>query len=106
LNEAEYADLPNLPLRKIQLIPPNNTKPFDKVSFCRWRPHLIVPTNEAVDQEESSNGLEIGDCWITRQDGLLPHLGLNKPPVTYIYATKRNTSSENPKQREMVSLSG
>jgi hypothetical protein len=39
-----------------------------------------------------------GDWEGFRQDGLLPHLGLHKHPVTYIYATKRNTSSKNPKQ--------
>jgi hypothetical protein len=39
-----------------------------------------------------------GDWEGFRQDGLLPHLGAHKHPVTYIYATKRNTSTKNSKQ--------
>jgi hypothetical protein len=31
-------DLPNLLFKKIELVPPTNTKPFGKVSFCSWRP--------------------------------------------------------------------
>jgi hypothetical protein len=160
-------DLPNLPFKKIQLVPPANTKPFGKVSFCSWRPSLFSsPTiHTAEDSEDiereadilfaelawnkdkltyvhfawpqygeevvilekgwhyySSSSPEsretttlkttqsdyqmIGVIWgkqfvdkvWVRQDGLLPHLGLNNPPVSYIYATKRNTSPENPNQ--------
>jgi hypothetical protein len=35
-------ELPNLPFRKIQLIPPSNAKPFSQVSFCSWRPRLAT----------------------------------------------------------------
>lgn len=38
----------------------------------------------------------IGD-WISF-DGLLPHLGIDKPPVTYIFASKRDTSPDDPSQ--------
>jgi hypothetical protein len=40
----------------------------------------------------------IGDWAETRQDRLVPQLGINRPPATYIYATKRGTNSNNPKQ--------
>jgi hypothetical protein len=176
LPNGESYDLPNLPFKKIELIPPKSTKPFGKVSFCSWKPSLFSSpliqkdnTNNMnnlstrIDEEEeeedeeaeilfaeltwnkdkltyvhfawpqcgeegedvilekgwhyySSGGRReikttqsdyqmigaiwgkqfVGD-WI-RYDGLLPHLGINNPPVTYIYATKRNTSPENPKQ--------
>jgi hypothetical protein len=160
-------DLPNLPFKKIQLVPPTNTKPFGKVSFCSWRPKIdnmdffsddgsgedddegeeysappeILFAELSFDREkltyvhfewphfEEDVILEgekfyypyqqqkipqqyfdyqmIGVIWGRqfagdwegfRQDGLLPHLGAHKHPVTYIYATKRNTSCKNPKQ--------
>jgi hypothetical protein len=159
-----FYDLPNLPFKKIQLVPPTSTKPFGKVSFCSWRPKIdnmdffsddgsgedddegredstasksppeILFAELSFDREkltyvhfewphfEEDVILEgekfyshparfdyqmIGVIWGRqfagdwegfRQDGLLPHLGAHKHPVTYIYATKRNTSSKNPKQ--------
>jgi hypothetical protein len=179
--DGQMYDLPNLPFKKIQLVPPINTKPFGRVSFCSWRPKhedlFFDQKEEDDDSEEDSLSnksppppeilfaelsfdrekltyvhfewphfeedviLEgekfysdyhqqqkkrvsqkiihnkhqpprfdyqmIGVIWGRqfpgdwegfRQDGLLPHLGAHKHPVTYIYATKRNTSSKNPKQ--------
>jgi hypothetical protein len=70
--------------------------------------HLVWPQYEedVILRYEDNNkyqmvgvirGKQFGGEWI-RKGGLLPHLGINKPPVTYIHATKRGTSPSNPKQ--------
>jgi hypothetical protein len=167
-NSKEVYDLPNLPFKKIELRPPSNTKPYDQVSFCSWRPreqYFFDGGGEDYDEKSPSQpeilfaelsfdrekltyvhfewphyeedvilegekfytppyqqkgacpqihkhhprfdyqmigviwGRQFAGDWAgIRQDGMLPHLGINNPPVTYIYATKRNTSSKNPKQ--------
>jgi hypothetical protein len=172
--DGQMYDLPNLPFKKIQLVPPTNTKPFGKVSFCSWKPKVdnmdfFLSESGAEDDDEEDSASKsppdilfaelnfdrekltyvhfewphfeedvilegekfyypyqqkgvfqqiihnqprfdyqmIGVIWGRqfagdwegfRQDGLLPHLGAHKHPVTYIYATKRNTSCKNPKQ--------
>jgi hypothetical protein len=39
-----------------------------------------------------------GEWPINGRESILPHLGLDKSPLTYIYATKRNTNVDNYKQ--------
>jgi hypothetical protein len=177
LDDMNLGELPNLPFKKIQLVPPRNIKPFATVSFRNWRPALQLQPNgfedneydeiiqdqdrQAEEEEEvlfaeltwdkdkltyihfawpsceeedvilekgwyyyaaggggDSDGCRkvccksdyqmvgviwgrkfIGDWAETRQDRLVPQLGgIDQPPATYIYATKRGTNSNNPKQ--------